>query len=197
MDPGPIDRTWGFYVFLTAYDSGTLEALPRAMEKWVAVLERVLEWTPTLEVYREAAAARFRLDVVMDQEALDGAGDERVRASFQALVRGTGWDDSEGVGNGWPPMARFNVAAVLGAESVRRLAELELREEEKGLEEFERMDMVKVRVVDIHSDPEDHGGLWSGTGLMSINELVRVYMMITAGANSGAVRDYFQGSERV
>jgi len=201
--PPEPNRTWGFYVFLTAYDTATLEDLDVAMKTWVRIQDRALDWAPTLDIYRDEARTRFSLDVVVDARELENASDIRVRANFQALVRGLGWDDSEGRGNGWPVTAKRNVALVLGSQEVHTLARLELRDEEKGVEEFKRLEKIKVKAIDIHYNPDDYQddddsceseGGWRGIGFISINRLLPAYHDITVGANSGAVEDYFSGS---
>jgi hypothetical protein len=40
-----------------------------------------------LPAYASEAARRFKLDVVQDKEALEGASDDRVRAEFKSILR--------------------------------------------------------------------------------------------------------------
>ena len=89
-EPGPVDRTWGYYVFLTSYDAVTREKVPQAMANWVRVVERhIVALTLEPEApgeWREELRVRFKLDLVEDEEELADASDDRVRENFRALM---------------------------------------------------------------------------------------------------------------
>jgi hypothetical protein len=70
------------------------------------------------ELYR-----RLRLDVVEDQEALEGASVDRVRECFRVLVRSFKLSDNE---DEYPPPARNLVCFVLDSERVDMLADLDV-----------------------------------------------------------------------
>ncbi|KAG9759587.1 hypothetical protein KCU73_g3314, partial [Aureobasidium melanogenum] len=73
----PPDPTWGFTVFVTAYDDRSRAQLSQAMQNWIRVQERKLENGYTLPAFAAEAWKRFKLDVIEEQEALDGASDDR------------------------------------------------------------------------------------------------------------------------
>jgi hypothetical protein len=66
---------------------------------------------------------RLRLDVVEDQEALEGASVDRVRECFRVLVRSFELSDNE---DEYPPPARNLVCFVLDSERVDMLADLDV-----------------------------------------------------------------------
>ena len=97
----------------------------------------------------------------------------------------------------WRPMAKYSIALILSADDVHKLAALESAEEDRGKVECNLMEGFKVKVIDIHYEQDEIGAnssTWRGTGLVSLNGLLRAYLMITSGGDSGAVADYFGSS---
>jgi hypothetical protein len=79
------DPTWGFYIFVTDYSAKVSENIPQAMETLMGVVQRGLRYW-TCPPYAEEAFRRFKLDLVEDQAALEGASYDRIREEFRALV---------------------------------------------------------------------------------------------------------------
>ncbi|KAG9644930.1 hypothetical protein KCV04_g4038, partial [Aureobasidium melanogenum] len=181
----PPDPTWGFTVFVTAYDGSSRGQLHQAVQNWLRVQERELENGYTLVAYAAEAWKRFKLDIIEDQEALDGASDDRVRAEFRALVRSKELSDDE---DQFLPPARNQACLVLDAAAITMLAQLKFPE---GLEDDrEAFKDKKVTAIDIQwNKPKTSTGSYRGTGQLSINALARFYHLVTAGPDLLCMQD--------
>ncbi|KAH0001708.1 hypothetical protein KCU78_g14742, partial [Aureobasidium melanogenum] len=177
----PPDPTWGFTVFVTAYDDRSRAQLSQAMQNWIRVQERKLENGYTLPAFAAEAWKRFKLDVIEEQEALDGASDDRVRAEFRALVRGKELSDDD---DQFLPPARNQACLVLDAAAITMLADLKFATELKDdRAAFENM---KIRAIDIHwNRPQSTASNYRGIGQLPIDALARFYHLLTSGPDSG------------
>ncbi|KAG9704668.1 hypothetical protein KCU69_g4999, partial [Aureobasidium melanogenum] len=181
----PPDPTWGFTVFVTAYDGSSRGQLHQAVQNWLRVQERELENGYTLVAYAAEAWKRFKLDIIEDQEALDGASDDRVRAEFRALVRSKELSDD---GDQFLPPARNQVCLVLDAAAITMLAQLKFPEELR----YDRAVFKdkKVKAIDIQwNRPQSSTSSYRGTGQLSINALARFYHLITLGPDLACMED--------
>ncbi|CAD0086543.1 unnamed protein product [Aureobasidium vineae] len=181
----PPDPTWGFVLFVTAYDDLSQERPPQAVENWTRVQERKLENGYTLPVFATEAWQRFKLDIIEDQEALDGASYDRVRAEFRALVRDKELSDDE---DQFLPPARNQACMVLDAAAITMLAGLKFPEELKDDQtEFEDK---KIKVVDVQwNRPQSTTSSYRGTGQLSITALARFYHLLTSGPEGGYMEE--------
>ncbi|KAF2723825.1 hypothetical protein K431DRAFT_282519 [Polychaeton citri CBS 116435] len=184
-EPGPVDRTWGYYVFLTSYSDATRGQLPQAMENWVTVQQRMLSHAETLPELREEARRRFKLDLIEDQQELENASDDRIRENFRAFLKNQDLTREE---DRFPPQARFNVCLVLDEAKVKMLAGLQFLDEH--IQEFIAFRRETVKAIDANWDrSRAAGSSYHGVGNVSINGLQRLYLLITSGANTGAMED--------
>ncbi|KAK6008289.1 hypothetical protein QM012_000192 [Aureobasidium pullulans] len=177
----PPDPTWGFVVFVTAYDSASQEHLSQAVENWTQVQKRKLENGFTLPALAAEAWQRFKLDVIENRDVLAGASDDRVRDLFRGMVRAKELTDDE---DQFIPPARNQACLVLDAAAITMLAELkfpkELADDQAAFEDK------KIKVIDLHwNGPQSTSSGYSGTGQLSINALARFYHLLTSGPESG------------
>ncbi|KAH0371537.1 hypothetical protein KCU65_g1767, partial [Aureobasidium melanogenum] len=190
--PPPPDPTWGFTVFVTAYDHESREQLNQALHNWLRVQERELESGWTLPVFAAEAWKRFKLDIIEDQEALDGASDDRIRADFRALVRNKELSDDE---DQFLPPARNQVCLVLDAAAMTMLAELKFPGESK--DDRAAFGDKKVKAVDIQwNRPQTSTSSYRGIGHLSITALARFYHLITLGPDTGCMEDMHDASHQ-
>ncbi|KAG9649736.1 hypothetical protein KCU95_g1119, partial [Aureobasidium melanogenum] len=181
----PSDPTWGFTVFVTAYDDSSRGQLHQAVQNWLRVQDRELKNGYTLVAYTAEAWKRFKLDIIEDQEALDGASDDRVRAEFRALVRSKELSDDE---EQFVPPARNQACLVLDAAAITMLAQLKFPEElEDDRETFKDK---KVTAIDIQwNRPQTSTSSYRGTGQLSINDLACFYNLVTSGPDLQCMQD--------
>ncbi|KEQ66393.1 uncharacterized protein M437DRAFT_80884 [Aureobasidium melanogenum CBS 110374] len=181
----PPDPTWGFTVFVTAYDELSRKQLQQAMQNWLRVQERELANGYTLPAFATEAWKRFKLDIIEDQEALDEASDDRVRAGFRALVRSKELSDDE---DQFLPPARNLACLVLDAAAITMLAQLKFPEElEDDREAFKDK---RVTAIDIQwNRPQTSTSTYRGTGQLSINALARFYYLVTSGPDLQCMQD--------
>ncbi|CEJ54513.1 hypothetical protein PMG11_00822 [Penicillium brasilianum] len=195
------DPTWGFYVFVTDYSTEVSENIPRAMETLMGVVQRKLRYWTCLP-YAEEAFRRFKLDLVEDQVALEGASYDRIRAEFRALIQAKTrdlkssseeWDGKEEF-DLWP-WVRYLACLVLDGAAVSMLANPPLLE---NLEEHDRflIDKVVLKVVDrfwqrpppIVLTAEEYRGVVD----CSIGRLPLLYHELTSDSGTGAVETFYE-----
>lgn len=200
------DPTWGFYVFLTDYSAEVILNIPQAMETLMGVVQRELH-SFTYPPYAEEAFRRFRLDLIEDQAALEGATYDRIRAEFGALIQPKLRDLKSSVegllGDDFDlwPRARYMACLVLDERAVSMLAnvpQFEDLEERYSAEEQERFLTTKVvlKVIDrfwerpppitlVHDD-------YRGVVDCSIGRLALLYRELTAHSGTGAVEEFYE-----
>jgi hypothetical protein len=172
--------TWGYYVFLTDYDQVTKDSLPRAMENWVEVTRRSqgADANPpnphAAEVFR-----RFKLDLVEDQDALESASIDRVRACFRAHVRSLELTDDDDEHYPWVGSVHKQVCFVLNAEKVQMLANLIFRKDGDRMAEFRVWFKCWLQAVDITWErPETTYSEYRGIRDIDIASLGRAYIVV-------------------
>lgn len=176
------DLTWGFHVFLTDYSQLTEELLPRAMEN----LARVQQRNPRPggdppDVYAQELARRFRVDLVHDQEALQGASFDRVRENFRALVRKLDLSDDDE--EPFPPHPRYSICFALDRSQIEGLANLAFSGD--TIEDGKRFLKCKLPAVDIAWDrPEATTSSYCGVKDISVNLLKRAYLLLSDGCTT-------------
>jgi hypothetical protein len=198
-EPGPVDRTWGYYVFLTDYSVATRERLELAIANWIRVVERHIagNYSDAPDEKKEELRVRFKIEVVEDEEELAGASDDRVRENFRALMRKLDLQPDE---DRWLPQARYSLCLVLDAAAVEMLAGLQIPDKEPhrqtGLQyvldpdqEFSTYENMTVKAIDANWDREDEQGSYRGIGQVSINGLQELYLRITRDACNKAMED--------
>lgn len=193
------DPTWGFYVFLTSYSEEVSANIPRAMETLIGVLQRKLPYW-TCPPYAEEAFRRFKLDLVEDQAALEGATHDRIRAEFQALCRAkirdvTSSKEFEGkeTFDLWS-RARYMACLVLDEAAVSTLANVPHFEDQKDHDRF-LINMVILKIVDrfwqrpppVVLSTEDYRGVAD----CSIGRLPLLYHEITSYSGWHAVEQFW------
>lgn len=172
------DPTWGFYVFVTAYSDSASEQLSQAIENWVKVVQRDLEYSATVPVYANEAFRRFKLDVIADKDKLDDASDDRIREEFRAQIRDLRLSDDE---DQIVPPARNMACFVLDEEKVVMLADLSLPDD--PMQEYELFSQKTVKVLDAywHRPSTSNGSSYRGMGYCSITSLHWLYTLLTSG----------------
>jgi hypothetical protein len=170
--PAESDPTWGYYLFLTDYQTQAVDKVPRAVENLVRVQQRKLcADTAAANPYAKELYRRLRFNVVEDQEALEGASVDRVRECFRALVRSFELSDDE---ERYPPPARNMVCLVLDGAAVEMLANLEFYEDRRQESKAHRQ--YKLQAVDIHwRRPDMTRDSYRGARLLEISSLPDVY----------------------
>ena len=172
--------TWGYYVFLTDYDQITKDSLPRAMENLVEVTRRSqgADATPP-NLYADEVFRRFRLDLVEDQDALESASFDRVRACFRAHVRSLELTDDDDEHHPWVGSVHNKVCFVLNAKNVQMLANLTFREDGDKLAEFRVWLECRLQAVDIAWErPETTYSKYRGVRDIDIASLGRAYIVV-------------------
>ena len=172
--------TWGYYVFLTDYDQVTKDSLSRAMENWVEVTRRSqgADANP-LNLYADEVFRRFKLDLVEDQDALESASVDRVRACFRAHVRSLDLTDDDDEHYPWVGSVHKEVCFVLNAEKVQMLANLSFREDGDRMAEFRIWFECWLQAVDITWErPETTYSKYRGTRDIDIASLGRAYIVV-------------------
>ena len=172
--------TWGYYVFLTDYDQVTKDSLPRAMENWVEVTRRSqgADANPP-NLYAEEVFRRFKLDLVEDQDALESASIDRVRACFRAHVRSLELTDDNDEHYPWVGSVHKQVCFVLNAEKVQMLANLTFRKDGDRMAEFRVWFKCWLQAVDITWErPETTYSEYRGIRDIDIASLGRAYIVV-------------------
>lgn len=169
------DPTWGFYIMVTDYSQTAQNSLDQAMENLLRVQHRHLNADAhPPDVYADELYRRLKFDVVMDQEALDGASDDRVRECFRAHLRGLElWDDPEE----FMPPSRNYVCLVLDADKIEMLVNLSFQEDDS--QEFFTFRACKLKAIDILWErPETTRSSYRGVRDLAINSLSRTYLVL-------------------
>jgi hypothetical protein len=195
------DPTWGFYVFVTDYSTEVSENIPRAMETLMGVVQHELRDWACLP-HAEEAFRRFKLDLVEDQAALEGASYDRIRAEFRALIQAKlrdlkssseDWDGKEEF-DLWP-WVRYLACLVLDGAAVSMLANVPPFE---NLEEHDRFlnNKVVLKVIDsfwqrpppiVLTDEE-----YRGVVDCSIGRLPLLYYELKSDSGTGAVETFYE-----
>jgi len=178
------DPTWGFSVFVTSYTPAARENLPRALENWILAQEVWLGLHVLHPVFRDEVIERFKLEVVCDEDSLEGASDDRVRAEFRAWMAGLGCtprgDQSPPlVGVSMSPNPKENMCLVLDEAGIAMLAGLTFTGDPKNdCAVFEGMNVRAVdctwrRPVEVKANDT-----WRGIGDVSIVGLAVLFEMV-------------------
>jgi hypothetical protein len=170
------DPTWGFYLFLTDYSETTKDKMPRAIDNLTKAMQQVLGASVErahplcVETYK-----RLKFDLVEDQEALEGASMDRVRACFRALLRSMHLSDDEEYP--FPLPVRNRACLVLDRATVDMLADLpfsEGRTQESG-----SWGKRKIRAVDIDWERSEMSrSAYRGVREFAIEDLSGMYMLL-------------------
>ena len=178
--------TWGFYVFLTDYDQVTKENVSQAMENWVELIRRIQgAHADPPDLLADEASRRFKLDLVEEQDSLDGASTDRVRECFRALVRSLHITDEEDL---WVPPTRNKVCLVLDANKVQLLANLTFCDEDDSIAICRAYETCRVQAVDIHWQRPavtDDRDTYRGVKDLCITSLARAYIVYSDGVEYG------------
>jgi hypothetical protein len=162
-----LQPTWGFHVFLTAYDEATKENISRAMRNWVKLIRRM----QGAEANPQNPYGRFRLDLVEEQESLKSASTDRVRECFRVLVRSFAITDDNGGEDRWVPPPRNKVCLVLDVDKVQMLADLTFYDGEDDMDIYIRYEECFVQAVDIEwQRPKVTSSRYTCQGVQSIHE---------------------------
>ena len=139
------DPTWRFYIVVTDYNQTTMNNVDKAMENLLRLQHRYLKAVPDPpDVFANEAYRRLKFGVIMDQEALYGASDDRVRECFRAHARGHElWDDP----NEFMPPSRNYACLVLNDEKITILGNLSFQEDD--VQEFFTFKACKLKAIDI------------------------------------------------
>lgn len=170
------DLTWSFFIFLTEYSQGTENLLSTAMENLARVQQRSLcpPGNPP-DPYAEEVARRFRIDVVHDQEALQGASLDRVRENFRALVRNLNLSEDDE--KPFKSPTRHFICFALDEDKVKELANLAFSDDE--LEENNTFLECKLPAVDIFWErPKATTSSYRGVRDISVNSFDYTYLLL-------------------
>lgn len=154
------------------------------MENWIRAQERLLDAAGTLPEFRDELRARFKFELIEDEQELSAASDDRVRQNFRALLRNLHLTREE---NCFPPQARYNVCLVLDAAAVEMLACLRFLDH--PVQEFVAFREHTVRAIDANWVLSQATGAYCGVGQLSINALQRFYLLVASDANDRATED--------
>ncbi|RJE19947.1 hypothetical protein PHISCL_07711 [Aspergillus sclerotialis] len=176
--------TWGFYVFATDYSPDVLEKLPQAMNHLIEATRRNVRQLST-SAYADEAYRRFKLDVVLDEENLSGASDDRVREEFRAQLRTLQMLDEEDY---IQLPARNYACLVLDRPTVFMLADLSFPEDME--QDYLLFHSTTIKVVDAWwKRPATNISPYRGVGHCPITGLAWFYLSLCTSANSGAMED--------
>ncbi|KAI9933733.1 hypothetical protein MW887_004805 [Aspergillus wentii] len=190
------DPTWGYYVFVIAYSDNARTKLFQAMANWVKVVERCLT-IETLPIYTAEALRRFKFNLIQDQDTLDGASIDRVRAEFRAQIRGlclrekNGDDeDQDNPISAFLPPARNLACFILDEAAIDMLAGIS-NIPDNLLEFLQVFKNKTITVVDGFWDPsrQNPWESYRGVGQLALSGLVEFYTDVTRSANAGAMAD--------
>jgi hypothetical protein len=171
--------TWGYYVFLTDYDQATRDSLSRAMENWVEVTRRAQHaGVKPPNSYADEVVRRFKLDLVDEQDTLESASIDRVRACFRAHIRSLELTDDD-ADYPWIGSPHKSVCFVLNAEKVQMLANLTFREDGDYMAEFRVWWKCWMQAVDVRWErPETTHSKYRGVRDIDIASLGRAYILL-------------------
>lgn len=171
-DPDP---TWGFYVFVTSYSDTALERVSKAMENWVMLTERGLMYYGP---YGAEAIRRLRMDLIVDEEALSEASDDRIREEFKAQVRGL----KSQCGGRSLSAGRYGACFVLDEEDIVRLAGLDLPNDPSQDNGF--FGDITVKLIDRYWTWRPLGTLFTYKGKRncSITSLAEVFELLVSNS---------------
>ncbi|RSL87117.1 hypothetical protein CEP51_002410 [Fusarium floridanum] len=182
------DPTWGFYVFVTSYTEAAMDNVEPAAQKLVEVVRRVFAARAHPALGAEAYK-RFRLDLVQDRDALEGASDDRIREEFNALLRGHGlWPEGCSTRGPLRPARRF-VCLVFDEATILELASLSFPQEVK--DDYGALENVTIKIIDrAWHRPTIGRGSYPGVDRCPVYGLVGVYHM-TGDGDSGSMKDMY------
>ena len=188
------DPTWGYYVFVTDYSRDVVEKIPQAVDHLIEVTRRGMRAEST-SASSDEAYRRFKLVVVLDEEVLSGASDDRVREEFRAHLRMLGmlqWLDEQGslIGphDSIELPARNYACLVFDRSAVFMLADIFFPEDIK--EDYTLFERKAIKVVDAWwKRPATNVTSYRGVGRCPITFLPGFYEELTDRANSGAMED--------
>ncbi|KAL6362866.1 hypothetical protein LRP88_04180 [Fusarium phalaenopsidis] len=182
------DPTWGYYVFVTSYTEAAMKGLEPAAQKLVEVVHRIFAENAHPALGAEAYK-RFKLDLVQDREALDGASDDRVREEFNALLRGHGlWP--AGCSDSGPFMpARHFVCFVFDEATILELESLSFPD--KLEEDYKALENVRIKILDrAWQRPKSGRSSYPGVDDCPVQGLVGVYYL-TGNGDSNSMKDMY------
>lgn len=194
--PGPT-HTWGFWVFVTEYSPLALEKIPLAMGNLVKVTERHMD--NSVPAYSNEAARRFKLDVIQDKEALEGASDDRIREEFKSFLRQLNLmnEENEEDRDRPDPMLGSTMAClVLDKNTIDMLADLEFGEKDT-MKDYDVFKGKNIKVIDIFwvrestEWPDSDGPPYRGVDECPIVFLRSLYYKLTHGADGGVMEEIF------
>lgn len=173
--------TWGYYVFLTTCDQTSRDSLPCAMDNWVKAIWRQHSGrADPPSVLAAEALRRFKLDLVDEQDTLESASIDRVRACFRTLVRSRELSDRE---DDWVPPTCNRICLIPNADKVQMLCDLPFHEDR--FKEFAALDECRVQAVDIEWErPKATTSDYRGVTDVSVVGLGRAYDILRSGASS-------------
>lgn len=182
------DPTWGFYVFVTSYTETAMDSVEPAAQKLVEIVRRALAAKAHPALAAEAYK-RFRLDLVQDRAALDGASDDRIREEFNALLRGHGlWPAGCSQRGPLRPARRF-VCFVFDEPTILELARLSFPRKVK--DDYEALENFTIKIIDrAWQRPENGRGSYPGVDDCPVQGLVGVYYL-TGNGDSNSMKDMY------
>lgn len=194
--PGPT-HTWGFWVFVTEYSPFTLEKIPRAMENLVKVTESYMD--DSVPAYSNEAARRFKLDVIINKEALESASDDRVREEFKSFLRQLrlmNKDREEDQDRPDPMLGSTMVCLVLDKNAIDMLTDLEFGKKDtmKDYDAFKGKNIKVIAILWVRGStewPDSDGPPYRGVDACPIVFLRYLYYKLSHGAEGGVMEDIF------
>ncbi|KAJ4328748.1 hypothetical protein N0V84_000751 [Fusarium piperis] len=180
---GEKDPTWGFYFLVNGAEL--------AAQKLVEIVRRVFAANAHPALAAEACK-RFKMDLVQDREALDGASDDRVREEFNAFLRGHGlWPASCSDSGPFMP-ARLFVCFVLDEATILELESLSFPE--KVGEDYKALENVRIKIIDRPwQRPKSGWSSYLGVDYCPVYGLMGVYHM-TGDGDSDSMKDMYPES---
>ncbi|GAB1742543.1 hypothetical protein NU219Hw_g8084t1 [Hortaea werneckii] len=169
------DPTWGFYLIVTDYSQDAKDRLDGAMESLLRVQHQKLGANADPpNVYADELYRRLKFEVIEDQEALDGASDDRVRECFRAHVRGLELSDED---DDYPPPPRNYACLVLDGSKIGMLVNLPHHDERsKAVRTF---NTCRLKAVDIFwQRPEKTVSSYRGARDIALLMLPRTYDLL-------------------
>lgn len=165
-----------------------MDSVEPAAQKLVEIVRRALVAKAHPALAAEAYKG-FRLDLVQDRQALDGASDDRIREEFNALLRGHGlWPAGCSQRGPLRPPRRF-VCFVFDEATILELASLLFPQEFKN--DYKALENVTIKIIDrAWQRPENGRGSYSGVDRCPVHGLVGVYHM-TGDGDSSSMKDIY------
>lgn len=182
------DPTWGYYVFVTSYTEAAMNGLEPAAQKLVEVVHRIFTANAHPALGAEAYK-RFKLDLVQDKEALEGASDDRIREEFNALLRGHGLWPADSSDSGPLMPARQFVCLVLDEATILHLESLPFSE--KMEDDYKALRDVKIKIIDrAWRHPRSGRSSYPGVDYCPVHGLVGVYYL-TGDGDPDSMKDMY------